>query len=195
MMKRRPEYETVTALEALKEEKAAALQEKYTEMVGDGQAYSIARAAELEGIVDEAVESFADLSSEEEVNAAFEEATAKMDAVPTLAKEQEELQAYMTQQKNDLAGYAQKSDYSSKNWKIVEEYLTQANTALDEAQTAAAVNTIIARAKANIDSVAKKEGPGMMPWIIGGAAVLAAAVAAVVILVVVRKKRARGKAE
>lgn len=191
----RPEYETVTALETLKEEKAAALQEKYTEMVGDGEAYSTARAAELEGIVDEAVESFADLSSEEEVNAAFEEATAKMDAVPTLAKEQEELQAYMTQQKNDLAGYAQKEDYSTKNWKVVEEYLTQANAALDEAQTAAAVNTIIARAKANIDSVAKKEGPGMMPWIIGGAVVLAAAVAAVVILVVVRKKRARGKAE
>ena len=191
----RPQYETVTALEDLKKEKEEALQEKYSGMVGDGTAYSTARAAELEGIVDEAVGSFADLSSEDEVNAAFEEAAAKMDAVPTLVKEKEELQAYMTKQKNDLAGYAQKEDYSTKNWKVVEEYLTQANAALDEAQTAAAVNTIIARAKANIDSVAKKEGPGMMPWIIGGAVVLAAAVAAVVILVVVRKKRARGKAE
>lgn len=150
---------------------------------------------ELEGIVDEAVGSFADLSSEDEVNAAFEEAAAKMDAVPTLVKEKEELQAYMTKQKNDLAGYAQKEDYSTKNWKVVEEYLTQANAALDEAQSAAAVNTIVARAKADIDSVEKKEGPDMTLWVICGAVVLAAVVIVVVILVVLHRKKARTKAE
>ena len=191
----RPAYEKVTALEELIQEKKTALEEKYAEMIGDGEAYSTARAAELEGIVDEAAEGFADLTSEEEVNAAFDQAVAKLEAVPTLAKEREELQAYMTEQKNELAGYAQKSDYSSKNWKVVEEYLAQANAALDEAQSAAAVNTIIARAKADIDSVEKREGPDMTLWLIGGAAVLAAAVIVVVILLALHRKKAKAKAE
>ncbi len=191
----RPAYEKVTALEELIQEKKTALEEKYAEMIGDGEAYSTARAAELEGIVDEAAEGFADLTSEEEVNAAFDQAVAKLEAVPTLAKEREELLAYMTEQKNELAGYAQKSDYSSKNWKVVEEYLAQANAALDEAQSAAAVNTIIARAKADIDSVEKREGPDMTLWLIGGAAVLAAAVIVVVILLALHRKKAKAKAE
>ena len=191
----RPAYEKVTALEELIQEKKTALEEKYAEMIGDGEAYSTARAAELEGIVDEAAEGFADLTSEEEVNAAFDQAVAKLEAVPTLAKEREELLAYMTEQKNELAGYAQKSDYSSKNWKVVEEYLAQANAALDEAQSAAAVNTIIARAKADIDSVEKREGPDMTLWLIGGAAGLAAAVIVVVILLALHRKKAKAKAE
>ena len=101
----------------------------------------------------------------------------------------------MTKQKNDLAGYAQKEDYSTNNWKVIEEYLTQANAALDEAQSAAAVNTIVARAKADIDSVEKKEGPDMTLWVICGAVVLAAVVIVVVILVVLHRKKARTKAE
>lgn len=185
----RPQYETVAALENLKEEKAKELQEKYAAMLDDGSAYSTARGVELEGIADEGAANLADLSTEDEVNAAFEEAAAKMDAVPTLAEEKEELETYMTAQKTDLAGYARKEDYSSKNWKAVEEILTKANADLDEAQTPAAVNTIVARAKADIARVEKKDGTEALPWIICGAAVLVAAV--VVVVVVLRKKKAK----
>ena len=62
---------------------------------------------------------------------------------------------------------------------------------IDEAQSAAAVNTAVARAKASIDKVEKKQGVDMMPWIVSGGIALAVVIVAVVVVIVVLRKSKR----
>ena len=192
----RPAYETVAALTKLKADKEKELRDKYAQMTSDASVYSTARAAEIEGIVDEAVAKIPDLTSEEEINTLYTEAVAKMDAVPTQAKEAAELQAYKDEQKKDLADYVSKEEYTAANWKKVQGYLDEGNQKIEEAKSAAAVNTAVARAKASIDKVEKKQGIDMLPWIVSGSIALVAVIAAVVVVVVVlRKNSVKKKAE
>ena len=187
----RPAYEKVAALDQLKTDKEKALKDKYTQMTADSSTYSTARAAEIKGIVNEAAAKISDLTSEEEINTLFNETVTKMEAVPTQAKEKEELQAYMNTQKQELTSYVSKEEYTSANWQKVQGYLDEGIKKIDEAQSAAAVNTAVARAKASIDKVEKKQGVDMMPWIVSGGMALAVVIVAVVVVIVVLRKSKR----
>ncbi len=187
----RPAFDTVDAVNALKTETVTKLEGKYSELMGDGSAYSTARRIEMEGIRDEAISALKDLSTEEEINALYADAAAKMEAVPTLAKEAEELNAYKAKKKEELAKEFTKEMYSAKNWETVEGFLTQANADIDAAKSAAVVNTVVAKAKANINTVEKGGASSDVPWgIIGGAAAAVLAVA-IVVIVVLKKKGAK----
>jgi hypothetical protein len=185
----RPDYASIAGLEALKDETAATLRAEYETLVGDGTVYSVGRAAEIEGFADDGINALADLTSAEEIQAVCDDALAKMRAVPTIAMEEAELKGFADEKKAELAAYAVETDYTKANWVIVQDHISQANEAVDSAKTAAAINTAVARAKANIDKVEKKTpGSGVsLPLILGIAA--GAAVIAAVCVLILRKKR------
>ncbi len=156
----RPAFDTVVAVNALKAETLANLQAKYEELLGDGSKYSINRQIEMEGILNESLMEVPLLSTVDEINAFFAETVALMQAVPTLEKEAEELNAYKAQKLEELKKEFTKDLYSSKNWKTVQGYLDEAEAAIAEAKSAAVVNSLVAKAKANINTV-EKDGGGL----------------------------------
>ena len=196
---KRAKFEAVASLTTAKKQKKDDLNAKLTQMKGDGTAYSVSRTAEMEEIVTKAIDAMKDLTTEAEVQSAYNEAVAKMDAVPTAASEAAELANYVAQQKEALASYADKSKYTSENWTIIQGYIDQANTKIDQAKVVAAINTAVASAKASIDKVEKKTvntynsgsvnvNSGYILWIIIGAVVVVAATVAVVLVLFRRKK-------
>ncbi len=190
----RPAFDTVVAVNALKAETLANLQAKYEELLGDGSKYSINRQIEMEGILNEALMEVPLLSAVDEINTFFAETVALMQAVPTLEKEAEELNAYKAQKLEELKKEFTRDLYSSKNWKTVQGYLAEAEAAIAEAKSAAVVNSLIAKAKANINTV-EKDGGGnnlMLVIIVIVVVVAVVAAAAVVVVIVLMKKKKNG---
>ena len=184
---KRADYSVITALKDAKEEKTGALQQKYTEMIGDGNVYSDRNTSKLEEIVQDAVSQINKKNTVDEVNAAYEAAVAEMNDVPTVEKENESVNAFRQQAKDELAGFVSKEDYSSDNWKTIQERIAKANADLDAATTSAQVSSVLAYAKADISKIEKKEP--MNPVVLIVAAAAAVVVAAVVVAIVVLKNK------
>lgn len=184
---KRADYSVITALKDAKEEKTGALQQKYTEMIGDGNVYSDRNTSKLEEIVQDAVSQINKKNTVDEVNAAYEAAVAEMNDVPTVEKENESVNAFRQQAKDELAGLVSKEDYSSDNWKTIQERIAKANADLDAATTSAQISSVLAYAKADLRKIEKKEP--MNPIVLIVAAAAAVVVAAVVVAIVVLKNK------
>lgn len=186
---KRADYSVITALKDAKEEKTAALQQKYTEMIGDGSAYSDRNAAKLEELVDDAVSQINKKNTVEDVNAAYDAAVAEMAQVPTLEAENATVNAFRQQAKDELAAFASEDDYSADHWKTVQERIAKANADLDAATTSAQVSSVLAYAKADIRKIEKKEPLDPVVLIVAAAAAVVAIAAVVVVVVVLKKNK------
>lgn len=177
----RADYSAVAELGAAISEKSEALQAAYKDMIGDGSVYSDANASTLEDIVNDTIADMAKMSSAADVENAYLAALEKMGEVRTLEDEAAVLNAYKQTAKDELAGLAAEEEYSSGNWKTIQEYIGQAGAEIDAAENSAKVSQAAAAAKAKILAVEKKQGSDSLPVIIVIVIVIILAAAAVVV--------------
>lgn len=119
--------------------------------------YTLVGWSEINDYANEIASLLADRMDEEAVDKVFDETKAKIEAVPTIAETQAELNAYKSLKKAEINAYVKQEDYSDENWKIVQGYLQTAEKAIETAKSETGVDTAVAAARNKIDRVEKKK--------------------------------------
>ncbi len=112
--------------------------------------YTSARWSAIGDIVLEAKAAISDATTVEAMNTAVADAKAEIDAVPTKAEEEAELQKKKDEKKAELAAEFNPEHYTKKNWELVQAALDKAYAAIDAAKNVSAMNTAMTVARSEI---------------------------------------------
>ncbi len=101
-------------------------------------------------------------STVDDVNTIYDEFHTQAEGIETLTQAQDELVRYKDEKKQEVRAYADQmlkdNKYSKENKELIESYVTEANTAIDAANTKGAINTAVTTAKNRINNVEVSKG-------------------------------------
>ena len=146
------EIDAIAAAEVLANAKETAIAELASYV--NTSDYSEANIAIINGYVSEYTTTIENAESIEAVNVVLAEVKGKIDEVKTLAEEAAEVLANAKETAiAELASYVITSDYSEANIAIINGYVSEYTTTIENAESIEAVNVVLAEVKGKIDEV------------------------------------------
>jgi hypothetical protein len=188
-----PDFQTIRDLETLK----TAEKKKITDLVASLSEtdYSLDNWAQISNIENEALASIDEAQDADTVKSISAKALSDIDAISTLAEEQEELNVYKSQKTEELETFfssLKENDYTPEDWAAIVKLYEATKKAVASATSKSAVNSLVTTFKANVNKIEKHpqsaSNPGLVWGIVGGS-VAAVVVLGLVAFFVIRSKK------
>jgi len=170
-----PNFQAIRDLETLKTSE----KKKITDLIAglSQNDYSLDNWAQISNIENEALSAIDEAQDGDTVKSISAKALSDIDAIPTLAEEQEELDAYKSQKTEELDAFfsaLKESDYTPEDWAAIVKLYQAAKKAIASATSKSAVNSLVTSFKATVNKVEKHpqstDNPGLLWGVVGGSA-------------------------